>query len=63
MEHEPAPTKTAAVDQPQTSRADENAGEGGKDFQVGIPGQSMEPLISKCAKTTERSCIGIFCGC
>ncbi|CCB64117.1 MULTISPECIES: hypothetical protein [unclassified Hyphomicrobium] len=62
MEREAQPTKTAAVEQPQQAGADEKAGANNKDFQVGIPGQSMEPLISKCAKT-ERSCIGIFCGC
>jgi hypothetical protein len=31
-------------------------------FQIGIPGQSMEPLISTCAKS-ERKCFGPFCGC
>ncbi|MBY0558987.1 hypothetical protein [Hyphomicrobium sp.] len=31
-------------------------------FQIGIPGQSMEPLISTCAKG-ERKCFGPFCGC
>lgn len=33
-----------------------------EEFQIGIPGQSMEPLISSCAKT-ERTCFGKFCGC
>lgn len=32
------------------------------EYQVGIPGQSMEPLISKCAKT-DRTCYGALCGC
>jgi hypothetical protein len=31
-------------------------------FQIGIPGQSMEPLISTCSKG-ERKCFGPFCGC
>ncbi|WP_045836952.1 hypothetical protein [Hyphomicrobium sp. 99] len=31
-------------------------------FQIGIPGQSMEPQISTCA-TRERTCWGKFCGC
>ncbi|CAA2137998.1 hypothetical protein HYPP_00739 [Hyphomicrobium sp. ghe19] len=31
-------------------------------FQIGIPGQSMEPQISTCAKT-ERTCWGKLCGC
>ena len=33
-----------------------------EDFQIGIPGQTMEPLISNCAKT-ERTCFGKLCGC
>jgi len=33
-----------------------------EDFQIGIPGQSMEPQISTCA-TRERTCWGKFCGC
>lgn len=33
-----------------------------EDFQIGIPGQSMEPTISTCA-TRERTCWGKFCGC
>jgi len=33
-----------------------------EDFQIGIPGQSMEPQISTCAKR-EHTCWGKFCGC
>lgn len=41
----------------------DNHGKAPKDtFQIGIPGQSMEPLISTCAKS-ERKCFGPFCGC
>lgn len=32
------------------------------EYQIGIPGQSMEPLISTCAKS-ERTCYGSLCGC
>jgi hypothetical protein len=32
-------------------------------YQIGIPGQSLEPLISTCAKV-QRDCKGkLFCGC
>lgn len=40
-----------------------NASAETNDWQVGIPGQSMEPLISQCAKVP-RNCTGVlFCGC
>jgi len=33
------------------------------DYQVGIPGQSMEPLISSCTKATRTCFLGLLCGC
>ena len=33
------------------------------DYQVGIPGQSMEPLISSCTKPARSCLLGLLCGC
>lgn len=47
---------------PQNAAAAKAGGTPKEDFQIGIPGQSMEPQISTCA-TRERTCWGKFCGC
>ena len=34
-----------------------------EDYQIGVPGQSLEPLVSRCAKV-QRDCNGkFFCPC
>lgn len=33
------------------------------DYQVGVPGQSMEPLISTCSKPGRSCVLGFLCGC
>lgn len=52
----------SASGSPQNAAAAKAGGTPKEDFQIGIPGQSMEPQISTCAKR-ERTCWGKFCGC
>jgi len=53
----------AAGSAPNAAAAAAKAGGTPKeDFQIGIPGQSMEPQITTCAKGV-RTCWGKFCGC